>query len=41
MYSYWDPTGLDPQKYSMVHAAIEAGYSIFFYDRLGTGASST
>ncbi|KAH8801403.1 Alpha/Beta hydrolase protein [Xylogone sp. PMI_703] len=39
--SYWDPNSLDPTRYSMVHAAIQAGYSILYYDRLGTGASST
>lgn len=42
MYSYWDPTGIpgDKSKYSFVDWAINEGYSVFYYDRLGTGASS-
>ncbi|KAI9695059.1 MAG: hypothetical protein M1820_008952 [Bogoriella megaspora] len=32
--SYWDPP-IQPEKYSFVDYAIERGYSIFFYDRLG------
>lgn len=39
MYSsYWDPD-LKPQKYSYVDAALDAGYSILIYDRLGIGNS--
>ncbi|KAK3323878.1 Alpha/Beta hydrolase protein [Cercophora scortea] len=37
--SYWDPP-IDRQKYSFVDYAISQGYSIFYYDRLGTGDSS-
>ncbi|KAK5164586.1 uncharacterized protein LTR77_009792 [Saxophila tyrrhenica] len=36
---YWDPA-IQPDKYSFVDFAIERGYSIFFYDRLGVGKSS-
>lgn len=36
--SYWDPE-LKPEKYSYVDAALDAGYSILIYDRLGTGQS--
>ncbi len=39
-YSYWNP-GIQPEKYSFVDYAIGQGYSIFFYDRLGTAESST
>ena len=35
---YWDPA-LDRKEYSFVNAAVEAGYSILTYDRLGTGES--
>ncbi|KAK3687592.1 Alpha/Beta hydrolase protein [Podospora appendiculata] len=37
--SYWDPP-IDRVKYSFVDYAISQGYSVFFYDRLGTGDSS-
>ncbi|KAK9364535.1 alpha/beta-hydrolase [Lipomyces kononenkoae] len=36
--SYWDPE-VKPEKYSYVDAALNAGYSILIYDRLGTGQS--
>ncbi|KUJ15735.1 uncharacterized protein LY89DRAFT_783009 [Mollisia scopiformis] len=36
---YWD-SGMDPTNYSFVDFAISRGYSVFFYDRLGTGLSS-
>jgi pimeloyl-ACP methyl ester carboxylesterase len=36
--SYWDAE-LNPEKYSYVDAALDAGYSIMIYDRLGTGLS--
>lgn len=35
---YWDST-YQPEKYSYVNAALEAGYSILTYDRLGVGKS--
>jgi pimeloyl-ACP methyl ester carboxylesterase len=35
---YWD-VQLDPENHSYVDAAIREGYSIFIYDRLGTGQS--
>ncbi|KAH8726413.1 Alpha/Beta hydrolase protein [Phaeosphaeriaceae sp. PMI808] len=35
---YWDST-YKPDEYSFVEAMINEGYSIFFYDRLGTGRS--
>ncbi|TVY75796.1 hypothetical protein LSUE1_G003867 [Lachnellula suecica] len=38
--SYWDPN-IEPQSYSFVDWAIGQGYSVFFYDRLGVGKSST
>ncbi|MCJ1416719.1 hypothetical protein MMC32_003057 [Xylographa parallela] len=37
--SYWDFTQV-AGNYSYVQAALEAGYSTFAYDRLGTGAST-
>jgi pimeloyl-ACP methyl ester carboxylesterase len=37
-FSYWDPE-LKPENYSYVDAALNAGYSILIYDRLGTGKS--
>ncbi|OAQ61842.1 alpha/beta-Hydrolase [Pochonia chlamydosporia 170] len=36
---YWDPKPR-PDLYSFVDFAINQGYSVFFYDRLGTGQSS-
>ncbi|KAJ7439785.1 Alpha/Beta hydrolase protein [Mycena latifolia] len=38
--SYWDPTFSGGEKYSLVQAALAAGYSVFHYDRLGTGKST-
>ncbi|KAK4148416.1 hypothetical protein C8A00DRAFT_39018 [Chaetomidium leptoderma] len=35
---YWD-VEVKPDQYSYVNAALSEGYSIFTYDRLGTGAS--
>jgi pimeloyl-ACP methyl ester carboxylesterase len=35
---YWD-SKYQPEKHSYVAAALKAGYSIFTYDRLGTGQS--
>jgi pimeloyl-ACP methyl ester carboxylesterase len=35
---YWD-SEVKPNDYSYVHAALAEGYSIFTYDRLGTGSS--
>ncbi|KAH8803052.1 Alpha/Beta hydrolase protein [Xylogone sp. PMI_703] len=37
--SYWDPE-FEPEKYSFVDYAVERGYSVFFYDRLGVSKSS-
>jgi hypothetical protein len=37
--SYWDIRE-QPKDYSFVDYAISRGYSIFFYDRLGSGLSS-
>ena len=37
--AYWDP-GFEATYYSFVDFAISQGYSVFFYDRLGTGQSS-
>ncbi|KAH6674319.1 Alpha/Beta hydrolase protein [Halenospora varia] len=36
---YWD-SGIQAANYSFVDFALERGYSVFFYDRLGTGSSS-
>ncbi|KAL2807577.1 hypothetical protein BJX63DRAFT_425282 [Aspergillus granulosus] len=36
---YWD-SEVEPEKYSYVDAALDAGYSILTYDRLGVGESS-
>ncbi|KFY84988.1 hypothetical protein V500_08808 [Pseudogymnoascus sp. VKM F-4518 (FW-2643)] len=38
--SYWDPT-ISPEKYSFVDFAVARGYSVFTYDRLGVGKSSS
>ncbi|KAL4938487.1 hypothetical protein BDV06DRAFT_225967 [Aspergillus oleicola] len=35
---YWDPS-IQTEKYSYVDAALNAGYSILTYDRLGVGSS--
>jgi pimeloyl-ACP methyl ester carboxylesterase len=36
---YW-ASSYKPEQYSFAHYALNAGYSIFYYDRLGTGHSS-
>ncbi|CAG8951122.1 hypothetical protein HYFRA_00006520, partial [Hymenoscyphus fraxineus] len=36
---YWD-IRKNPANYSFVDSAISSGYSVFFYDRLGTGKST-
>jgi len=36
---YW-ASSYKPEQYSFAHYALNAGYSIFYYDRLGTGLSS-
>ncbi|PMD47059.1 hypothetical protein L207DRAFT_606113 [Hyaloscypha variabilis F] len=36
---YWD-SGIQPANYSFVDFAVSQGYSVFFYDRLGTGEST-
>ena len=33
-------SGMESANYSFVDFAIAQGYSVFFYDRLGTGGSS-
>ncbi|KAJ7102918.1 Alpha/Beta hydrolase protein [Mycena epipterygia] len=38
--TYWDPTFVGGERYSLVQAALTAGYSVFHYDRLGTGQST-
>ncbi|KAF8198316.1 Alpha/Beta hydrolase protein [Mycena galopus ATCC 62051] len=38
--TYWDPTFSGGEQYSFVQAALTAGYSVFHYDRLGTGQST-
>ncbi|ORY10956.1 Alpha/Beta hydrolase protein, partial [Clohesyomyces aquaticus] len=35
---YWAPSYL-PEKYSFVMYALDRGYSVFYYDRVGTGKS--
>ncbi|KAF2869790.1 Alpha/Beta hydrolase protein [Massariosphaeria phaeospora] len=35
---YWAPSH-DPERYNFVQAMLESGYSVFYYDRLGTGQS--
>ncbi|KAK6859701.1 hypothetical protein PG995_003337 [Apiospora arundinis] len=37
---YWIPTTVNTSEYSFAEYAISKGYSIFMYDRLGTGSSS-
>lgn len=37
--SHWN-SPLDPKDYNFVQFALDKGYSVFFYDRLGCGASS-
>ncbi|KAJ7232895.1 Alpha/Beta hydrolase protein [Mycena rebaudengoi] len=38
--AYWDPTFAEGEQYSLVQAALAAGYSVFHYDRLGAGQST-
>ncbi|KAJ7187007.1 hypothetical protein C8R46DRAFT_1273980 [Mycena filopes] len=38
--TYWDPTLAGGERYSLLQAALARGYSIFTYDRLGTGLST-
>ncbi|PQE06047.1 Alpha Beta hydrolase protein [Rutstroemia sp. NJR-2017a BBW] len=38
---YWSPNLPDSDQYNFVKAAVEAGYSVLYYDRLGVGSSST
>ncbi|KAJ7027519.1 Alpha/Beta hydrolase protein [Mycena alexandri] len=38
--TYWDPTLIGGEQYSLVQAALARGHSIFHYDRLGTGQST-
>lgn len=38
-HRYWD-VEIKPEEYSYVNAALEHGYSILTYDRLGTGNST-
>jgi hypothetical protein len=35
---YWD-SAYKPEEYSFVQAMVKEGYSVFSYDRLGTGKS--
>ncbi|KAM3068406.1 hypothetical protein ACMFMG_009542 [Clarireedia jacksonii] len=37
---YWNPNFPDSDEYNFVKAAVEAGYSVLYYDRLGVGSSS-
>jgi len=37
---YWD-SAYKPHEYSFVEAMVKDGYSVFYYDRLGTGKSQT
>jgi pimeloyl-ACP methyl ester carboxylesterase len=37
--SHWN-SPFKPDEYNFVQHALEIGYSVFFYDRLGCGASS-
>ncbi|KAH6629945.1 Alpha/Beta hydrolase protein, partial [Chaetomium sp. MPI-SDFR-AT-0129] len=39
-HSYWDPVFKGSEKYSFVQHALNEGYSVFSYDRLGTGRST-
>jgi hypothetical protein len=36
--SYW-ASSYKPENYSFVDYTLDKGYSVFFYDRLGTGQS--
>ncbi len=37
--SYWNPVFPGSERYNFVQHALDAGYSVFFYDRLGSGLS--
>ncbi|KAK4119018.1 alpha/beta-hydrolase [Parathielavia appendiculata] len=37
--SYWNPVFAGSEQYNFVQHALDAGYSVFFYDRLGSGTS--
>jgi hypothetical protein len=37
---YWN-SAYKPQEYSFVEAMVKQGYSVFYYDRIGTGNSQT
>ncbi|PQE15019.1 Alpha Beta hydrolase protein [Rutstroemia sp. NJR-2017a BVV2] len=37
---YWSPNLPDSDQYNFVKVAVEAGYSVLYYDRLGVGSSS-
>jgi hypothetical protein len=37
--NYWN-SQIEPESYNFAQYVIDKGYSIFFYDRLGTGKSS-
>ena len=37
--SYWNPD-YKPDQYNFVQYAVQRGYSVFFYDRLGVGTST-
>jgi hypothetical protein len=37
---YWSPNLPDSDQYNFVKAAVQAGYSVLYYDRLGVGSSS-
>ena len=37
--SYWN-SAYKPDEYNFVQYAIQRGYSVFFYDRLGVGSST-
>lgn len=38
-HSYWN-TPYEPDNYNFVQYAVNKGYSVFFYDRLGVGGST-
>jgi hypothetical protein len=37
---YWHPDFPGSDKYSLINAAVAAGYSVLSYDRIGVGSSS-
>lgn len=39
-YRYWQPNLSDTEQYSFIDAAVNAGYSVLSYDRIGVGSSS-